>query len=183
MRQPENISLRHRDYSPDWWTPPEWWDWISRTLGAPIHQIYDPCPAAWSPDDGDGLACDWGDVAYCNHPGSRRSGQAWWRKYIEEQIRHQGRMRFVWCQFNVEAIRQLDPWPFFVSGWLIWPRNRISFIWGGETIEEKHDKTGKIIRKQRVHGQPSVAPGNCAVFWTNVPPATPPCDCAIFRTS
>jgi len=184
---PENISIRHQNYSADWWTPPEWMDWVARTLGSPIDGVYDPCPTDWTPERLCGLESCWETVTYCNHPGSRGSGRRWWAKYLAEQERHAGRMRFVWCQFNIESIRHLRPHPGHLPGWLIWPRDRISFIWGGETIPAKYHQTGKrkgkLKTKERKHGEPAECPGNSAVFWTNVEPATPPTDCVILRTS
>ena len=179
MTKPENVSDRHRDYSPDWHTPPEWIDWIKATLGP---KYFDPCPGDW---DGkrDGLTVNWGKRTYCNHPGSRGSTARWWGKYIAEQERHKGRLRLVWCAFNFEQLRHMKPSPMHLPGWLIMPDVRLAYIWGGPDRPEIRDKKGKIKQSARKHGESMKSPSNWSLFWTNVEPATPPGDCVIVRTS
>jgi len=176
------IAKTFENYSHSWGTPPEWMDWVHRTLDCRPDILFDPCSALWTPAMPSGLDIPWEDPSYCNHPGSRGSAQRWWAKYLSEQKRQGGRVRFVWCAFNVESLRHLRPSPFHLAGWFVWPRDRISFIWGGETIPAKFDKKRKRWTKERKRGQPAQSPGNSAVFWTNVPPANPPIECVIVRT-
>lgn len=173
------VSTTHENYSHDWHTPPEWLAWVKATLGP---KYFDPCPAVW---DGkrDGLETIWNRRTYCNHPGGRGSTRKWWAKYIREQERHAGRLRFIWCAFNHEQLRYMDPSPMHLPGWLIMPRDRVGYIWGGPTIKEARNKSGKITRPARVHGERMKSPSNWSIFWTNVEPATPPGDCVTVRTS
>jgi len=168
-----SLAKLHANYSHDWWTPPAWVDWVTATLG---EGWTDPCPQDWKPGDPSGLDVDWSASTYVNHPGSRGSAALWWDKYQAEQKRHGGQMRFAWCQFNVESLRQLRPSPFHLPGWLIWPRERTPFIWGGPDIEATDS------RAARIHGQPMTQPGNCAVWWTNCKPTRPPGECVGIRT-
>lgn len=172
-----SIAKTHENYSSDWNTPPEWWRWASQTLRAPTSRIFDPCPSNWTSNNPSGLEIQWKKRTYCNHPGSRGSAAKWWAKWIAERDRTWGNIRFVWCAFNVESLRHLEPSPFHLPGWLIWPRDRTAFVWGGPTMAA----TKK--RSARIHGEPAKSPGNCAVWWCNVPPATPPVECVIVRTS
>jgi len=162
-----SIAKTYVNYSADWWTPQPWLDWVSATIGG---DWLDPCPGDW---DGSvsGLDVAWDVATYCNRPGSRGSVAPWWHKYLIEQGHFAGRMRFVWCAFNVEGLRYMTPSPFHLSGWLVMPRERTSFVWGGETTEA------------REHGKPAKSPANWAVWWTNVAPATPPVDSVIVRTA
>lgn len=170
-----SLAKTHANYSHDWWTPPEWMEWVEATIGYEGVRIFDPCPRDWNGTTS-GLDVEWDESTYCNHPGSRGSARRWWGKYIAEQKRQHGAMRFTWCQFNVESIRQLYPSPFHVVGWLVWPRERTPFIWGGPDMPEAKSCAA------RVHGEPMKSPGNCAVWWTTDRPATPPVDSVIIRT-
>lgn len=141
-------QVRYSNHSDQWWTPPEWFSWVYRTL-ADDELVYDPCPRSWTGVEC-GLESDWTmRNVYCNHPGGRGNAQKWWSKYLAEQERHRGRLKFVWCAFNVEQLRHLRPSPFHLPGWLVMPRERIQFIWGGETDGAK------------VHGEPCKQPTNC----------------------
>jgi hypothetical protein len=106
----------------------------------------------------------------------------WWQKFIEEE-EYLGALPFVWCAFSVEQLRHMDPSPFGKEGWLVMPKERIGFLWGGPDIPAKLDKNGKVIAKERKHGEPMKSPGNWTVFWTNCKPATPPQECLIIQTS
>lgn len=157
-----SLASTYANYSPDWWTPPEWMSWVYDTLG----DVFDPCPQWW--DDvlnPSGLEIDWGDRCYVNHPGARGSTQRWWEKAEEEQPD-----ALIWCAFNVEQLRHLRPSPLEQPGWLVMPRRRIGFVWGGPT-------NGK-----RVHGEVAKSPGNWTVFWTTAQPATPPVESLVLRT-
>ena len=165
-----SIATTYGNYSSDWWTPKQWRVWVTATLGARWH---DPCPSDWTPDDLSGLDTRWLSRAYVNHPGARGSSPKWWHKYQLEQQRQGGCMQFVWCAFNIEQLRHLDPSPFHLPGWLVMPRDRTAFVWGGETTE----------KPARIHGEPARSPSNWSVWWTNVAPATPPVDCVIVRTA
>lgn len=168
------VAISHANYASDWMTPPEWWEWVDETLGVDrlMTPVFDPCPHDWNSEQPSGLDVEWppGPV-YCNHPGSRGSAQIWWSKYIAEQERHRGKLRFVWCAFSIEQLRHMRPSPFHLPGWLVMPRDRISFIWGGPSDDK------------RTHGEPCKQPTSWTVFWTNVEPATPPSECVIVRTA
>jgi hypothetical protein len=162
-----SIAKTHENYSADWWTPRPWLKWVGRTLGG---GWFDPCPGNWNGMIS-GLDVDWHRRTYCNHPGSRGSTKIWWEKADNEQRRMWGAMDIVWCAFSIEQLRHMRPSPFSLPGWLVMPRERTAFVWGGKT-------DGK-----RVHGEPAKSPANWACWWTCVPPATPPVDCVIVRTS
>jgi hypothetical protein len=85
-------------------------------------------------------------------------------------------MGFVWCAFNCEQLRHLKPSPFRLPGWLIFPNDRIGFIWGGP------DKVGADGRVTLKHGERGKSPGNWTVFWTTMEPATLPRAGEIVRT-
>jgi len=81
----------------------------------------------------------------------------------------------VWCAFNMEQLRILRPSPLELAGWLVVPRKRIGFIWGGETIVTKKTK--------RIYGERCDSPAQATVFWMNIPPAhRPPVESIILRT-
>lgn len=164
-----SVATSYQNYSPDWWTPPEWLRWVAGTLQTAVW--FDPCPATWKSDDPCGLEVAWNRHTYCNHPGSRNSAAVWWRKYNREQSELRGEMLFVWCAFSVEQLRHLDPSPFYLPGWLVMPRSRTAFVWGGPTDGG------------REHGEPCKSPANWAVWWTTAPPATPPAESVIVRTA
>jgi len=178
-----SLAKLHAHYSHDWWTPVHWIDWAARTMRTTRSEMFDPCPCDWQEGDPSGLDIPWPCLPnHTNHPGARGAGVAWWHKYLLEQRRHHGRIPFVWCQFNVESIGRLPSGPLQQPGWLVWPETRTPFTWGGPTIKEKRDRKGKLVRAARVHGEPMRSPGNTAVWWTNMEPATPPVDCTIVRT-
>lgn len=83
------------------------------------------------------------------------------------------RTGLIWCAFSVEQLRHMHPSPFHLPGWLVMPRERVAFIWGGPDDPARG----------RVHGQPGRSPGNWTVFWSTHPPATPPIESVIVRTS
>jgi len=174
-----SIANTHRDYSADWNTPREWLEWAARTLRVPCAKMFDPCPAGWNPhSDPSGLEIDWLSPSYINHPGAKSRGAAakWWEKYQAEQERRAGRLSIVWCAFSMEQLRHMRRSPFHMPGWLVMPRTRTSFVWGGPRVIRR----GQIIRRR---GQVAKSPGNWAVFWSNVEPVTPPVECVIARTS
>lgn len=163
----------HADYSHDWWTPPEWGDWASETALVPM---FDPCPRQWTGED----RCDvawWLDVvpegmapapAYVNHPGGRGEAQRWWTESVRYIL---SGADLIWCAFNVEQLRHMRPSPFALDGWLVLPRERIGYIWGGPDIEGK-----------RKHGERCKSPSNWSVFWSTMRPAPTPVPCTIVRT-
>jgi len=166
-----SVAATHRAYSADWWTPPEWVRWVRDTLKC---EPFDPCPCDWSPSsEFSGLDHRWESPAYVNHPGAKARGaaQRWWDKYLEEQGKHHGRLEIVWCAFSVEQLRQLRPSPLELPGWLVMPRTRTAFVWGGPT------------KGTRIHDQIAKSPSNWAIWWTNVEPATPPVESLIVRTA
>lgn len=162
-RTAHNRGEIHADYSHDFWTPPEWWEWVRKTLG--VRGVFDPCPGDWGPDLPSGLDVLWLGPTYVNHPGARGSTSAWWAKYLAERP-----SAFIWCAFSVEQFRHMLPSALELPGWLVAPRTRVSFIWGGP------DMPG------RVHGQPLKSPANWTAFWSTVEPARPPVDSIIVRT-
>lgn len=168
---PASLAATHANYSPDFWTPPEWLGWVSATFGT--GDWFDPCPGDWSPDEPSGLDIAWRDRCYVNHPGARASTAQWWTKYLRERGRVE---RFIWCAFSVEQLRHQLPSALELAGWLVAPRTRTAFIWGGP------DMPATATRAERKHGQPLTQPGNWAVWWTTVDPAPPPVECIITRT-
>lgn len=163
-----SIATSYANYSPDWWTPEPWRRWISRTFRTTAW--FDPCPGDWSPSEPSGLDVRWDSPCYLNHPGGRGEHLRWWAKYITEQP-----CDFIWCAFNAEQLRHLRPSPLALDGWLVLPRQRIRFVWGGATFTPARGKP-------RVHGEPARSPGNWAVFWSTVRPAQPPAECELVRT-
>lgn len=161
-----SISDTYSNYSADWWTPPEWMQWVRRTLGC---EPFDPCPANWNPGMGCGLEREWMENAYVNHPGSRGSTAKWWSKALKEMVRID---RLIWCAFSVEQLRHMSKLrsPMEMDGWLIMPRDRVSFVWGGECAE------------RRRHGVPATSPAHWAIFWSTVPPHNPPQSSLVVRT-
>lgn len=167
------LAAVHANYSADWWTPLEWLDWVSATFGT--RDWFDPCPATWQPGDEDGLESRWEDPTYLNHPGTKGRGAAalWWRRYLQQRAHLR---RFIWCCFAAEQMRHMLPSCLELPGWLIAPRQRVAFIWGGPSRPE----TPKSA--ERIHGQPMRSPGNWTVFWSTIEPARPPVDCIVTRT-
>lgn len=174
------FAKTYENYSSDWWTPPDWYLWAENTLGGP--PVFDPCPSSWDPAQyPSGLDIQWTSPCYVNHPGSRGSTARWWSKYHEEVERLGQQLSIVWCAFSIEQLRHMYPTPFTLDGWLVLPRDRIGFIWGGpDKVVGTDKKTGEsIIRK---HGEPAKSPGNWTVFWTTERPAVPPSTCEMVRT-
>ena len=161
-----SLANTHRDYSSDWWTPPARMDWVRETLG---REPFDPCPQDWSPDTHPcGLTIPWRDGTYINHPGSRGSTKRWWSKAHAEVV---GRgIDLIWCMFNIEQLRHMYPTPLSLDGYLVLPRERTPFIWGGPS----NDK--------RTHGEPCTSPGNWTAWWSSVEPAKPPFESTVLRT-
>lgn len=168
-----SLAKTHASYSHDWWTPPEWIQWVNETfLG---QAWFDPCPGDWDPAaHASGLERRWGDRTYCNHPGDRGSTPAWWSKAADEVTN--GGIDLIWCAFNVEQLRHMRPSNFRMPGWLIMPRNRIGFVWGGP------DMAATKNAKARKHGERSKQPGNWTVFWSTIEPAPTPEPSLIVRT-
>lgn len=166
-----NRAEIHANYSHDFWTPPEWWEWVWATFGT--RDVFDPCPHDWLEGDPSGLDVAWADVCYVNHPGARGSTARWWVKYLAQR---QHLPRFVWCAFSIEQFRHMTPSALELPGWLVAPRSRTSFIWGGP------DMPATESRAARVHGRPLPNPGNWSAWWTTVEPARPPVDSIILRT-
>jgi hypothetical protein len=157
------------NHSDKWFTPPEWQGWVSRTIGA---RYFDPCPENPTVDGLD-MSIKWANgPTYVNHPGKGRgSAQAWWDRVNTYQP-------VIWCAFNIEQMRVLDPSPLNLPGWLVMPGRRLSFIWGGP--EEFVNKKGETVFRKA--GEPAKSPGNWTVFWTNVCPAPTPEECFELRT-
>ncbi len=149
------------NYSSDWWTPPEWMQWVRATLGP---RAFDPAPKNWKPGSKSGLGKPWRFPCYLNHPGSRGSAVRWWEKSMHEGA---ATKPFIWCAFAIEQLRHMDPSPFELSGWLVMPETRIGFIWGGKTMTPDRGA-------RRVHGERNRQPANWTVFWSTRKPATPP---------
>lgn len=175
-----SYAQTYSNYSPDWWTPERWLAWVRETFE---RDYFDPCPGDWQKgEQPSGLDLDWQSPCYVNHPGSRGSAQVWWSKYLEEKAYAKGGIDLIWCAFSVEQLRHMDPSPMLMSGYLVLPKDRVGFVWGGPDIEEKRDKNGKVTQKARKHGDVAKSPGNWTVFWSTVPPADPPDHCLIIRT-
>lgn len=164
-----SLAKTHANYSHDWWTPPVWKRWVQETFGQQLY--FDPCPGNWGPDQPNGLSIPWAGPCYVNHPGARGSTDAWWMKYQLEAPR-----KFIWCAFSVEQFRHMYPSALELPGWLVAPRERIAFIWGGP------DQPAEKNKAERKHGEPMKSPGNWTAFWTTVEPACPPVDSIIMRT-
>lgn len=169
-----SLAKTHANYSHDWWTPTPWLNWVSATFGT--DDWFDPCPEDWTPDQPDGLTVPWTGPVYVNHPGARGSTAAWWGKYLTERTRQGAELPFVWCAFSIEQLRHMRPSALELPGWLIAPRERTAFIWGGPDMPAEKGKAA------RVHGRPMKSPGNWAVWWSTVKPAMPPVDCIITQT-
>jgi hypothetical protein len=146
-------------------------DWVAATLKTP--DWFDPCYWDWKPGDPSGLDIAWEDPTYCNHPGSRGSTALWWRKYRSESWRL---AQFIWAAFSVEQLRHMRPSCLELPGWLVAPRTRVAWLWGGP------DAPAADGRAARVHGQPMRSPGNWSVFWTTCKPARPPVESIVIRT-
>jgi len=168
----------YENYDHTWNTPGEWWNWICRTLKT--GNVFDPCPKHWQPGDPDGLERDWGLDTYCNHPGERGSTAIWWAKAMAEQKRYRDRMGLIWCMFNIEQLRYMDPSPFDLRGYLVMPKERIGFVWAGPDLfyPKEHKKAGEIRRK---HGEVAASPGNWTAFYSSELPASTPVECKIVR--
>lgn len=161
-------SKVHANHSELWYTPPEWMEWVKETLDC---EPFDPCPQDW---DGDmnGLMIPWGQRFYCNHPGLRGSVPPWWQKFRLELSRG---VAGIWCGFSSEQPRHMYPSCYETPGWMVMPRTRIGFIWGGPDVKLKNGKWRK-------HGERAKSPANWTFFWSSVKPAEPPVECTIFRT-
>ena len=176
-----SLAKTYAFYSSDWVTPEPWWDWVYSTFGT--DEVFDPCPTEWQPGEPSGLDIPWETGSYVNHPGSRGSAQRWWLKYQAERQRLDHMLRFIWCAFNIEQLRHLDPTPLGQPGFLVMPRNRTPFIWGGPNIAEKVNSEGKVTASARIHGAPMKQPGNWSVWWSTEKPAKPPVESIIILTS
>lgn len=190
-----SYSKTFENYSHCWWTPPEWVDWVTSTLGP---AWYDPCPTDWSPESPSGLETTWGTRTYINHPGERGSTQSWWERTIWHH-RVIG-MQFVWCAFNCEQVRHMYPSPRLLPDlWFIEPKERTGFVWGGPTLYKgDKDKGAKATTEnpsaallgpdgrpivKRLHGERASSPGNWTIFISSVEPAQPPVDSIIYRVA
>lgn len=161
----------HDNYSPDWCTAPEWWEWVCATVGG---VDLDPC-AAPADDDWaavrcigeaaggrDGLSSEWRGRVYCNPPGanSTRSIKPWWAHAMDEL--EAGRTtELVWCFFNMEAVFSLDPSPLDLPGWLTMPSKRVQYWRNGAPAV--NPETGKKVSAR-----------NRTWFWSTCRPASPP---------
>lgn len=166
-----SLAATHSNYSHDWWTPQPWIDWVSETFGHAAW--FDPCPQDWSPSRPSGLEVRWPTDTYVNHPGARGSTPHWWQAYMDRSALLP---RFIWCAFSVEQLRHMRPSALELPGWLVAPRERTAFIWGGP------DTPATKTSAERIHGQPMKSPGNWAVWWTTVKPAKPPIESIVTRT-
>lgn len=149
-----------KNYHDGWDTPPEWIEWVRQTLRETY--FFDPCPSEWAPGDLDGLEIPWKELSYCNHPGSRGSAAKWWTKFVYEMCRFD-RPAFIWCAYSIEQLRQLDPSPLQLSGWVVIPKKRIAYI------DQRTGERGK-------------SPAQASFFWSSVTPAEPPEECIITPT-
>jgi len=164
-----SLAKTHENYAATWNTPPEWMAWANETLEG---YLFDPCPANWSGHI-DGLTTTWGINTYLNHPGSRGSTAKWWMAAMNHLS--MPRTKLIWCAFSPEQPRHMHPHPRTIPGWMIEPRARIGFIWGGpDTVL----KNGKL----RKHGDRCKSPGQQTIFWSSVEPAATPEPCVITRT-
>lgn len=184
------LAKTHENYSHDWWTPTEWLEWVHESFMCQTY--FDPCPQTWSDAQGSGLCKNWGPRNYVNHPGARGSSAIWWAKANAERALGK---ELIWCAFSVEQLRHMRPSPFRLPGWLVLPRERIGFVWGGpdmyrigkssklyteSEIKTMHDvDTVTLARK---HGEQQTSPGNWTVFWASVKPAPTPVASEIVRT-
>jgi hypothetical protein len=197
------FAATYANYSPDWWTPGAWWDWVRASFGT--DDVFDPCPGTWQPGDPSGLEIHWQWPAYVNHPGSRGSAQKWWsvaqlqtwtrcrcrvtavppnytKRCKECGERLMGRpleqSPLIWCAFSVEQLRHMRPSPLEIPGTLVAPRERVAFLWGGDS--GRPEKGGAM----RIHGAPMRSPGNWTVFWASagVEVATPPVESIVVPT-
>ena len=167
MSSGRGMAAVYANYSPDWWTPEPWMEWARQTLGG---DFFDPCPATWSRDHPSGLDIPWPSTIYCNHPGARGSAVEWWAKCMATRACFGDDMRLVWCAFSVEQLRHMRPSPFELDGYLVMPRARVGFVWGGPT------------KGSRVHGEVARSPANWTVFWSSEEVADPPAESVVVRT-
>ena len=175
-----SIATLYENYSPMWFTPPEWLEWVTATFET--SDWFDPCPSDWDDSKRNGLEGPWMQRCYCNHPGSRGSTSLWWGKAMAE---HTKGTALIWCAFNCEQLRHMKPSPFMQRGWLVMPEERIGFIWGGPDLTLTD---GKMVPAQpgdevhRAHGEIAKSPGNWTVFWSSAEPAPTPKPCVIVPT-
>ena len=174
-----SIATTYSGYSFTWWTPDEWIDWVTATLG---EGWTDPCPRDW---DGVDRPDSIFDSSYWNYPGTRGGVGEFWRRCL---LSVEAGGSVAWCAFSSEQPRHMVPSPYTLPGWLVMPRARIGFIWGGPDMVKVD---GKLIEQNasaedlplaRTHGEACRSPGNWTIFWTNREPAEPPEECTIVRT-
>jgi hypothetical protein len=177
-------SKVHANHSELWYTPPEWMEWVRETIG---HEPFDPCPQDWDGTGDDGLLVEWESGFYCNHPGGRGSVREWWPKFIDELgCAGDG----IWCGFSSEQPRNMYPSCYELPGWMVLPRTRVGFVWGGPDLyrvpghkkllaDPCGDPSSVLVRK---HGERAKSPANWTFFWSSVEPAEPPVECTIFKT-
>lgn len=169
-----SIATTHENYAHTWWTTPEWVDWVTETLG---EGWSDPCPKDWDGIDRPDLVYD---RSYWNYPGSRGGTQEFWRRAMKS-IDAGGKA--MWCAFSAEQPRHMRPSPWKIPGWMIMPRVRIGFTWGGpDIVTNKLAVSSGAEPKWRRHGDLGSSPGNWTIFWSSVEPAEPPSECVIVRT-
>ena len=175
------LAQTHSNYSYDWWTPEPWYRWARETLGG---AVFDPCRRDYDgSEERDMLKQSWANPhnnLYVNHPGGRGNAQKWWMRAVREWG-----MDIVWAAFNIEQLRILKPSPLEFTGYLILPKKRLRWVWGGPTGWFKKGElvpegTKKAVHRE--HGQPCKSPSHWAVFWSTVIPTEPPEPCWIRRT-
>jgi len=167
------VTNPHKNYSPDWCTPPEWWEWAEETLdGIDL----DPCadPAYPGPVEQSltarGRSRPWRGRVYCNPPGSNsvKSIKPWW-KHAMKQLESGRTTDLVWCFFNMETVFSLEPSPLSLEGWLLLPSRRVAFHRdGGRPV---NPNTGRFT-----------SPRNRTWFWSTCDPASPPISSWVVRT-
>lgn len=162
----------HKNYSPDWGTPEPWAAWVRRTMGR-IDLDPASCPTTndvvraerFFTQHNSGLDMPWTGFVYCNPPGcnSVKSVKSWWSKGVKEyQLASVSKL--VWCFFNNEHLRHVNPSPWRLDGYMVIPRKRIGFI---------SPETGKVQRGAR----------NWGWFWSSCEPdPNTPIPCWIVKT-
>lgn len=170
-----SIATTYANYSPDWWTPPEWSG--SSALSEAVISI--PVPVLGRRVSLMGLI-----LTGCRQPTATTLGRA---VALNDGGRSFSKKTSTWAGCRSFGV------PSQSSSSGIWSRvrlakrvglscpSRIGFIWGGATKQVgTNKKTGEPIIRH--HGERAKSPGNWTAFWTNCRPARPPQDCRVITT-
>jgi hypothetical protein len=158
----------HENYSAGWGTPEPWLKWAADTMGGidldPCGDPQHPTPHCKTTLSTDGTERVWRGKVYTNPPGANSivSVKPWW-EHAADCIGIGTVDAMVWCFFNCEATRHLEPSPWSMQGHMVLPSKRVAFLRGGVPIKQ---------------------PRNWAWFWVYNTDyvAEPPVECRIVRT-